>query len=56
MFIEFFYLLRKRGLKVSLNEWMALMEALNQGLGSVESDVFLLSLPGGFDQERDGIR
>lgn len=32
MFIEFFYLLRKRGLKVSLNEWMALMEALNQGL------------------------
>ena len=31
MFIEFFYLLRKRGLKVSLNEWMALMEALNQG-------------------------
>ena len=32
MFIEFFYLLRKRGLKVSLNEWMALMEALDQGL------------------------
>ncbi len=32
MFIEFFYLLRERGLKVSLNEWMALMEALDQGL------------------------
>lgn len=32
MFIEFFYLMRKRGLKVSLNEWMALMEALEQGL------------------------
>ena len=32
MFIEFFYLLRKRGLKVSLNEWMSLMEALDQGL------------------------
>lgn len=32
MFIDFFYLLRERGLKVSLNEWMALMEALEQGL------------------------
>lgn len=33
MFIQFFYLLRECGLKVSLNEWMALMEALEQGLG-----------------------
>ena len=32
MFIDFFFLLRLRGLKVSLNEWMTLMEALNQGL------------------------
>ncbi len=32
MFINFFYLLRERGLQVSLNEWMALMEALDQGL------------------------
>lgn len=32
MFIDFFYLLRERGLKVSLNEWMALMEALEKGL------------------------
>ena len=34
MFITFFYLLRARGLKVSLNEWMILIEALNQGLCS----------------------
>jgi len=34
VFITFFYLLRARGLKVSLNEWMILIEALNQGLCS----------------------
>ncbi len=32
MFLTFFYLLRARGLKVSLNEWMILMEALDRGL------------------------
>jgi hypothetical protein len=32
MFLEFFYLLRLRGLKVSINEWMVLMDAMNQGL------------------------
>lgn len=32
MFTDFFYLLRKRGLKVSLNEWMTLLEALDKGL------------------------
>ena len=32
MFIEFFYLLRSQGLKVSLNEWMTLTEALDKGL------------------------
>ena len=32
MFTSFFYLLRARGLKVSLNEWMSLMEALRLGL------------------------
>jgi uncharacterized protein len=32
MFIDFFYLLRKRGLKVSINEWMSLIDALDQGL------------------------
>lgn len=32
MFISFFYLLRTRGLKVSLNEWLTLIEALDKGL------------------------
>ncbi len=32
MFINFFYLLRSRGLKVSMNEWMTLIEALDKGL------------------------
>lgn len=32
MFINFFYLLRARGLKVSMNEWMTLMQALDMGL------------------------
>jgi len=32
MFITFFYLLRARGLKVSLNEWLILIEALDKGL------------------------
>lgn len=32
MFTDFFYLLRKRGIKVSLNEWMMLIEALDKGL------------------------
>lgn len=31
---DFLYLLRKNGLKVSLTEWMALMEALDKGLHS----------------------
>lgn len=32
MFTAFFYLLRDKGLHVSLNEWMSLMEALDKGL------------------------
>ena len=28
MFLEFFYLLRAKGLEVSINEWMILVEAL----------------------------
>ena len=32
MFAAFFYLLRSRGLGVSLNEWMTLMEAMEKGL------------------------
>lgn len=34
MFLEFFYLLRARGLEVSINEWMILVEALNKGLAN----------------------
>ncbi|MBQ1335219.1 MAG: VWA domain-containing protein [Clostridia bacterium] len=33
MFEPFFYLLKSRGLPVSLNEWMTLTEALDKGLG-----------------------
>ena len=32
MFSSFFYLLRQRGLNVSLNEWLSLMEAMEKGL------------------------
>ena len=32
MFEDFLYLLRRYGLKVSLTEWMALMEGLDKGL------------------------
>ena len=32
MFEDFLYLLRSSGLKVSLTEWMSLMEALDKGL------------------------
>lgn len=34
MFITFFYLLRDKGLNVSLNEWLSLTQALDQGLCS----------------------
>ncbi len=40
MFIQFFYLLRQRGLKISLNEWMALMDALEKGLGQSSLSAF----------------
>ncbi len=32
MFTSFFYLLRARGLKVSMNEWLSLLEGLRAGL------------------------
>lgn len=32
MFMQFFYLLRARGLNVSMNEWMTFVEAMNNGL------------------------
>ena len=40
MFLTFFYLLRARGLSVSMNEWMTLMEALNQGLAGASLTSF----------------
>lgn len=32
MFVEFFYYMRSRGLKISLTEWMTVMEAMSKGL------------------------
>lgn len=32
MFVDFFYYLRERGLKVTVTEWLSLMEAIGQGL------------------------
>jgi len=32
MFLDFFYLLRARGLDISLDEWLSLVEALDKGL------------------------
>ena len=32
MFVEFFCLLRTRGLNISLSEWMTLLQGLEQGL------------------------
>ena len=32
MFASFFYLLRQRGLDVSLNEWLTLLQGMEQGL------------------------
>ena len=32
MFIDFFYYLRERGVKVSIGEWMVLLEGMRKGL------------------------
>ena len=43
MFLTFFYLLRARGLNVSIGQWMTLMEALEKGLaGSDLMNFYLL--------------
>ena len=34
MFLEFFDLLRLRGVNVTINEWMMLMDALDKGLAN----------------------
>ncbi|MGL4484190.1 MAG: vWA domain-containing protein [Anaerovoracaceae bacterium] len=43
MFLDFFYLLRARGLKISVNEWMTLIQAMDLGLAdsSLSSFYFL---------------
>lgn len=44
MFTGFFYTLRRNGLDVSLNEWLTLVEALEQGLhGSQLTDFYYLA-------------
>ena len=43
MFTDFFYLLRKRKVPVSITEWMTLMEALSQGLISNLDDFYYLA-------------
>ena len=32
MFVSFFYLLRRRGLDISFNEWLTLLEGMEKGL------------------------
>ncbi len=40
MFIDFFYLLRANQVKVTLNEWLLLMKALEKGLGNQSMSEF----------------
>ena len=42
MFFDFFFLLRRAGIKVSLTEWMTLMEALARGLDGASLAQFYL--------------
>lgn len=57
MFSSFFYLLRARGLDISLNEWMTLVEALDKGLSGASFTGFyylcrgiLIKSEGDFDK------
>ncbi len=43
MFTDFFYLLRKKKVPVSITEWMTLMEALSQGLAYNLDDFYYLA-------------
>lgn len=43
MFTDFFYLLRRKKVPVSITEWMTLMEALSQGLASNLDDLYYLA-------------
>ena len=44
MFAAFFYLLRQRGLHVSLNEWMTLLEG--KGVAPFDAHRLLSPVPG----------
>ncbi len=56
MFAAFFYLLRQRGLHVSLNEWMTLLEGMEKGPAPLHPDGILPPVPGRCGEERNGIR
>src|SRR4030043_849135 len=43
MFTDFYYLLRKKKVPVSITEWMTLMEALSQGLATNLDDFYYLA-------------
>ena len=46
MFSPFFYLLRQRGLKVSLTEWLTFVDAMRQGMASESfSGLYYLARP-----------
>ena len=55
MFAAFFYLLRQRGLDVSLNEWMTLLEGMEKGLHHSTPHRLLSPVPGHRGEERDGV-
>lgn len=52
MFGDFLYLLRRSGLKISLTEWMALMEALDKGLEGASLTGFYYLCRGRINIER----
>ena len=55
MFEEFLYTLRQGGLKVSLTEWMSLMEALDKGAAPVQLHRLLPPVPVSAGEERGGL-
>ena len=52
MFVAFFYLLRQRGLDVSLNEWMTLLEGMEKGPAGNTSLAAAFSLAQELDQDQ----
>ena len=56
MFSAFFYLLRARGLDISMKEWLTLIEALKLGLhGSSMKGFYNLCLSGRLRRVRTGL-